>query len=373
MTGFSLKDHLFNRQKVEYLAALFASHNASFSERKFVASVMRKLPSLELKQRITLIAETLENHLSRHFPDAAVQLVESLPPRLDESKTDDDYGDFIIAPLGEFVVRNGMSREHLALSLQTLKEITQRFSMEDAVRAFIRQFPQETLRELTRWTKDSNYHVRRLVSESTRPLLPWSGRIDLPVEAALPLLNKLHADRTRYVTRSVANHLNDIAKTNPELVIQALQNWRDLARQDREELQWMTRHALRTLIKRGHAGSLCLLGFNPAPRLSLGELRISKHRLTPGETLAFTLEISALRDESLVIDYAIDFVKAGGKRSTKVFKAAKLSMKKGETRTLCKKHKLHAQATTYQLYAGKHLLTIQINGQSVVAAPFIIC
>ncbi|MDX1929613.1 MAG: DNA alkylation repair protein [Pirellulaceae bacterium] len=370
MTGFSLKDHLFNRAKVDYLAGLFTANDPAFAKREFVNQVMKALPSLELKQRIALIAEALEDHLSEHFPTAVAQIVASLPPPLDESRTDDDFGDFIFAPLGEYVVRKGATRTHLALSLSTLKELTKRFSMEDAMRTFIRQFPSETIRELTRWAKDRNYHVRRLVSESTRPLLPWSGRIDLPVETTLPLLDVLHSDRTRYVTRSVANHLNDIAKSNPELVVQALQKWHVMAKQERQELLWMTRHALRTLVKRGHADALRLLGLDPAPKLSIGAIQIAKRKLLPGDSLEFSLEITALRDECLVIDYAIEFVKAGGKRSTKVFKAAKLSLKQGESRTVYKKHKLHAQATTYQLYAGEHQLTVQINGQAVGTKSF---
>ncbi len=206
----------------------------------------RKFPSLELKQRIVWIAESLEKHLPTHFPDAAKHILRCLPPPLDPNKTDDDFGDFIFAPLGEFVVRNGASLEYLDLSLATLKEITKRFSMEDAVRAFIREFPDETMQTLTGWVHDSNYHVRRLVSESTRPLLPWSGRIDLPPERTIALLNQLHADRTRYVTRSVANHLNDIAKNHPELVVQSLSDWHRQEKQHREELMWMTRHSLRT-------------------------------------------------------------------------------------------------------------------------------
>lgn len=372
MAGFSLKDHLFNRSKVEYLAQLFEARDPSFAGRKFVSNVMKKLPNLELKQRIALIAETLEGYLSSHYPDAVARIVECLPPPLDESRTDDDFGDFIFAPLGEYIVRQGANREHLALSLEALKEITKRFSMEDALRTFLRQFPKETMRQLTRWAKDPNYHVRRLVSESTRPLLPWSGRIELTVESTLPLLDMLHADPTRYVTRSVANHLNDIAKTNPDLVVQALQKWHTLARQERQELLWMTRHALRTLVKRGHAGSLQLLGFSTTPKVSIGDVQITKLRLAPGESLEFSLEITALREEQLVIDYAIEFIKAGGKRSSKVFKAAKLSIKKGETRLVCKKHKLHAQATTYRLYAGEHRLTIQINGQPVSTKTFTI-
>lgn len=363
MTGFSLKDQLFNSSKVEYLAALFAAQNAQFGERKFIDRVMTKLLDLELKQRIAWIAEVLTDFLPTSFPDAAIQIVNSLPPPLDENKTDDDFGDFIFAPLGEYVVRYGKQKEQVGTSLKTLKELTKRFSMEDSLRYFIRQHPQETLKELTEWCSDRNYHVRRLVSESTRPLLPWSGRIDLTPDITLPLLDRLHSDTTRYVTRSVANHLNDIAKSQPDLVVQTLKKWQDQQRQNSDELLWMTRHALRTLVKQGHADSLLLLGFSTTPKIHCGQLRLANRTLQMGDFLDFSLEITAEGDESLVIDYAIDFVKAGGKRSVKVYKATKLKIKTGDTLTVSKKHKLHAQATTYQLYPGEHHLTIQINGQ----------
>jgi hypothetical protein len=42
----------------------------------------------------------------------------------------------------------------------------------------------------------------------------------------LPLLDALHADPTRFVTRSVANHLNDIAKIAPERVLAPLADWK---------------------------------------------------------------------------------------------------------------------------------------------------
>jgi hypothetical protein len=192
------------------------------------------------------------------------------------------------------------------------------------------------------------------------------------VETALPLLTKLHADKTRYVTRSVANHLNDIAKTHPELVVETLSGWHSLAKQDHTELRWMTRHALRTLIKRGHAGSLSLLGFNPEPKILVQALRLRKSKLSPGDILEFSVDLMAHQAELLVIDYQIEFVKANGKRTAKVFKATQLKLRKGESETVTKRHKLLANATTFKLYPGKHSLTIQINGKRTRSVYFMI-
>ena len=114
----------------------------------------------------------MEEFLPADFDEATQYIVDALPPPLDPKKADDDFGDFIFAPLGEFVARNGLEKKRLRKSLQTLKEITQRFSMEDAIRRFINAFPEPTMRELAKWSKHKNYHVRRLVTEGTRPLLP---------------------------------------------------------------------------------------------------------------------------------------------------------------------------------------------------------
>ncbi len=123
-TNFSLKDELFNRERVQYLSDLFAQSDASFDSKRFVASVMKDLKSLELKQRIVHIAARLEESLDPDFRVAAKQIVAALPPPLDPMLSDDDFGDFIFAPLGEYVVRNGLSRKHRALSMRTLKHLT---------------------------------------------------------------------------------------------------------------------------------------------------------------------------------------------------------------------------------------------------------
>lgn len=238
--SFSLKDQLFNRERIEFLADRFSASQPDFDRARFVADAIKGLSALELKQRIVHLAACLERVLAVDFRQAAGQIVAALPPPLDPTKTDDDFGDFIFAPLGEFVVRNGLTKQHLKLSLRTLREITMRFSMEDAIRSFINNWPDEVFCTLEKWSTDSNYHVRRLVSEGTRPRLPWSGRLTTNFDRALPLLDQLHADPTRYVTRSVANHLNDIAKIDPPTVLRTIKRWRQQMMQRPAELEWMT-------------------------------------------------------------------------------------------------------------------------------------
>jgi len=362
--NFSLKDALFNRNRVEYLADLFATADPDFDSSGFIRDTMKPLTQLELKARIVHIAATLERYLAADYASASLQIMAALPPPLDPEKTDDDFGDFIFAPLGEFVVRNGMEKRHVKLSLKTLKAITQRFSMEDAIRAFIITHTDATWRELEKWATDEHYHVRRLVSEGTRAMLPWSKRLSIDIAKPLPLLDALHADATRYVTRSVANHLNDIAKTRPKLVLERLAAWKKANQQCSNELQWMCKHALRTLVKQGDPKALRFLGFRPNPGIEVAQFDLQSDTLKPGQAIEMSFTVTARRDEPLIVDYVIDFVKANGSLAPKVHKLKQLRLSKGESATIQKRHVLRANATMYTLYPGTHFVTLQINGKS---------
>lgn len=367
---FSLKDHLFNRQSVTYLSQLLASQSPEFDQKGFVRQVMKTLPNLELKQRISHIAATLERFLPSDFRVTARQITAALPPPLDPTRTDDDFGDFIFAPLGEWVTRNGQQKSRLKRSLQTLHALTQRFSMEFALREFLRAFPAETLNQLQQWTADPHYHVRRLASEATRPALPWAPRLELPPLSLLPLLDPLHADPTRFVTRSVANHLNDVSKIDADAVLQTLGRWRAERRQNPAELQWICQHALRTLVKQGHVPALQFLGFSDRPPIRLVRYELLTPVVVMNEALIFELELVAEQAAALIIDYEIDFQKANNKRSSKVHKLKQVRLARGESIVVRKRHVLRSNATTYTLYPGQHHVGLQINGQILGRGSF---
>jgi 3-methyladenine DNA glycosylase AlkC len=255
----ALKDRLFNRAKVTRLASELSSAHRGFAAAEFIEEVMSRLHELELKQRIAWITDCLENQLPRDYRRAVNVMVRALPAPCDPDRLDGDFGDFIYAPYSEYVARHGCTRDDLGFSLAALREITTRFSAEFAVRAFINAFPDETLTTLAEWTTDEHYHVRRLCSEGTRPRLPWAGLLATPPHYAIPLLDHLYTDATRFVTRSVANHVNDISKVEPDLAMDTLQRWRGSGRQRAMELDYIVRHATRTLAKQRNARALDLL------------------------------------------------------------------------------------------------------------------
>ncbi|GHF47205.1 hypothetical protein [Seohaeicola zhoushanensis] len=363
-SGYSLKDQLFNRDKVRWLAGRFAALDGA----EFEAAVMARLPELELKQRIDWIARCLVERLPPELPEAAPHLLAALPPPLDPSRRDDDFGDFIIAPLGEAVVALGLEA-HPELSLDLLAELTQRFSMEYAIRPFLNRWPEITLRRMAGWARHEHYHVRRLVSEGTRPRLPWGMGIGLDISAPLPLLDALHGDPARFVTRSVANHLNDIAKKAPDLAMDQLAAWRAEARQEAAELDWMTRHALRGLVKEGHPRALAMLGFAAGGDLDC-RLDLGSDTLRIGDALEITCELASPTAQPVLVDYVLHFARPDGKTRRKVFKLKQSVTVPGLPLVLAKRHPLKGDATTFTLHPGRHRVELQVNGTVRAEAAF---
>ena len=365
-----LKDILFSKVKVEQIAGEINRAHSSFKRNEFVRDVVAKFPILELKARITWIAECLKRYLPSDYKRAVGILIKALPAPNDPELSDDDFGDFIYAPYTEFVAKNGCTKERLQLSLNALYEMTQRFSAEDSIRYFINAFPKETLKELLQWTIDSHYHVRRLCSEGTRPKLPWSQKINIPIAAPLPILDKLFCDKTRFVTRSVANHINDVSKIDPDLVIGVLTKWQKSGKQNLEEMAYIVRHALRTLVKQGNPKAMKMLGFHPLPRVSLSRFSVPK-QVRMNTTLEFSFAIKSEKDASVLIDYILYFQNKVGKlNSKKVFKLTKLVLEKNKPVVVSKHHMLRKLMTTRALYPGRHEIEIQVNGRQIAKKSF---
>jgi len=360
---FSLKDELFNPQKVHKIASEIKEVYDLFKQDKFEKEVIEKFDELELKERISHISVMFKKYLPSDYVEATNILLESLPLELDPKKTDDDFGEFIYASYSDFVVTFGCNEKHLEFSLQALREMTKRFTIEYAIRDFINQFPTESFEMLKACSLSENYHERRLASEGCRPKLPWGKKLSISHTKPMSLLDTLYKDKTRFVTRSVANHLNDIAKIDASLVIEKLKEWKVSKKQDEKEMQFILSHSLRTLLKNGNVEALALLGYNPNPAIEIKNFKTESLKVKVGESLEFSFEIESKKNESLMVDYVLYFQTKAGKLNPKVHKIKKLNLKSSEIRTISKKHPFKANMTTRKLYAGEHKLVLQINGQ----------
>ena len=365
---FLLKDHLFNPRTVGQLAAEYAAGIPGFDGERFAQEALSGFAERELLQRLEWMADCLEPQLAPDFPTMADQLQAAMPAPLDPMRTDDDFGQFIHALPGILAVRHGLE-DHRERALDLLYEATKRFSMEFYIRPFLNRWPDETLARLQVWAEDDHYHVRRLVSEGTRPRLPWAKAVRLGTEQTLPLLERLHGDPTRFVTRSVANHLNDIAKKQPDLVCETLKRWRDTDAQQKKEMGWMTRHALRTLIKDGHPGALSLLGYRgDVPVQATLDLGGRAYRI--GDRFRVACSLTCAQELPVIVDYRLVFHRPGGKSAEKVFKLKSGQIMEGKALELAKQHHLKGDATTFTLHPGPHEVILQVNGKDVARAGF---
>jgi len=367
--SFSLKDQLFNQDKVDYLAHLIMQVQPEFDKVAFSKKVLNAFPTLELKERIAHISLCLHEHLATDYLTAVDVILKALPAELDPEKTDDDFGDFIFSPLSLYVATYGCEKRYLDVSLGALKELTKRFSAEFSIRFFINAFPAETLAFLQDCATDKNSHVRRLASEGSRPKLPWAQKLKIHYREPLDILNTLFADKTRFVTRSVANHLNDISKLEPELVIQTLKVWQTSKKQTDKEMAFITKHALRSLIKQGHPEAFKLIGYGEKPDINILEFSSKTEKVKVGEAFEFSFKLHSNKKQKLSIDYIMHFASQNKKESKKVFKLKQLELAKDEVIVLTKKHPMRLM-TTKRLYEGVHRVTLQINGTAFDAIEF---
>jgi len=361
-----------NENVISTLGGIFSRVSPEFNNDIFTELASQSLDKLELKQRVMQLRDALDATLPTNIDQRCAVLVASLHPSEDTDRdqvkfSDEGASGFAVWPLTELVSHCGMA--YPEQSLAVLKEMTKRFSAEFAVRPFLVEHETLTLRVFQAWTMDENRHVRRLVSEGSRPRLPWGMRlhnfVDNPAPL-MPLLEALKDDPEEYVRRSVANNLNDIAKDHPGTVVNTAEEWIKDAGKPRIKL---LKHACRSLIKNGNSDALGLFGYS-AVGSATAEMQITSPVVRYGESLEFMLSLTGLEPgANLVIDYVVHFVKANGSTSPKVFKWMDKQAVKSSTLTAARKHAIKP-ITTRKYYPGTHALEIKVNGVSLAMAEF---
>ena len=345
-----------------------------FDAQRFTALAVPGLEALEMKARALHICAALEATLPADF-HAAADLIEAAlaPPEAGVNMgqlvgIETGLRGWILWPVGEYVARRGLHQPARALSL--LHALTQRFTAEFAIRPFIVTHPDLVFQTLATWCHDPSPHVRRLVSEGSRPRLPWGLQLKALIKdpsQTLPLLRTLQDDPSDYVRRSVANHLNDIAKDHPGLIAAWLEEHLPQASPQRRAL---LKHASRTLIKRGDAPVLRAWGLANGLR-GQATLALDPPRVSVGETVSLTLQLRSTspRKQRLAIDYAVHHVMARGGTSARVFKGWQIELAPYAELVLTRRHSMKA-VTTRRYHPGDHLVTVQANGRKVAEAAF---
>jgi 3-methyladenine DNA glycosylase AlkC len=368
--------NLLNPALVQAMAQHLHRVAPAFDAAGFQAQALPGLETLEMKARSLQIAAALEATLPADFDQAAGWLETALAPPWAGDRLGSDHPllhgleGWALWPVGEFVARRGRAQPERALA--TLHALTQRFTAEFAIRPYIAEHPALAFSTLQRWVADPSAHVRRLVSEGSRPRLPWGLQLKALVAdpaPTAPLLLALQDDPSEYVRRSVANHLNDIAKDHPQRVADWLDQHLPGAPEPRRRL---LRHASRSLLKQGHPRVLAAWGLGQAFQGELA-LTLQPSALRVGDVLQLRVALHSHGQvsQTLAIDYAVHHVKANGSLSPKVFKGWHLQLAPGERRVLEKAHSMKA-VTTRRYHAGEHAVELLVNGQPLAQQPFVL-
>lgn len=352
-----LKDMYSEAFLREFGDKVYAVYHA-FEREEFFAAVMDDTwEELALKARMRRISEALGRYLPERYEEALDVLF-----ALSEVCTGFPY---LFFP--DFVEIHGQADEHWDLSMKALERFTQGSSAEFAIRHFLLRDPERAMRQMMIWSKHPSEHVRRLASEGCRPRLPWGVALTMfkrDPAPVLPVLEQLKEDSSLYVRKSVANNLNDIAKDHPSIVLETARRWKGV----HPDTDWIIRHGCRTMVRKADPEIMDIFGYteDAASFVTSAMLTVEPTRLTIGEKceLQYALRVREGEQVRIRIEYGIEFVKAKGQTSRKLFLLSDKTVS-GGTRLSAKRQHSWADLTTRRHYPGEHRIVLLVNGCEV--------
>ncbi|MDR0323895.1 MAG: DNA alkylation repair protein [Treponema sp.] len=345
------KDRL-NHKSLSEIALAVQSVYKTFKVDEFLKSTMDETwEKLELLARGRKITMSLGKYLPADYSKALVILEKAIAGH---------SSDFLNFCLPDFVEVFGQDKENWDLSINALEKNTENASSELAVRPFIIKDEKRMMARMYVWSKHENEHIRRLASEGCRPALPWAiglTKYKKDPTPILPILEQLKTDPSPYVRKSVANNLNDISKTHPDLVVKLAKKWYG----KNEDTNWIVKHACRTLLKKGNRDVLAIFGLDDVASVDVDKFALGAKSVSIGKDITFSFVIFTKKAVKVRLEYGIDFVKSNGKRNRKIFQISEISLKANEKKIYTKKHSF-ADLSTRKHYPGIHSITLIVNG-----------
>lgn len=348
----------FNKEFVAKLSEAVATVYTQLDVAGFQKAVINnEWEDRELKDRMRYISVCLGDFLPEFTK--AVKLLMQVAHQ---------FGDFTSMVFADFVEVYGL--EHPDESLDALELFTKYSSSEFAIRPFIIRYEEKAMGRMLAWSKDENHHVRRLSSEGCRPRLPWA--MALPKykndpSRILEILKNLRDDESEYVRKSVANNINDITKDNPAVALKLSKSWYGKS----QHTNWIIKHGLRTLLKKGNEEALKIFGFKEKVNIKVSAIQLSDRKIKMGDALKFSFEM-ANEDPELSffkIGFVVGYMKSSGKVSEKIFHVSEKDFGPRETVSFNKKLSFK-DLSTRKHYPGKHYIYVVVNGNAFVKEEF---
>ena len=355
-----IKDKYYNYNSLSELAFRLKDVYPSFQADKFVSDVMDDdWDALELKARVRRISINLGVYLPSEY-EQAIGVIDNVV-----ASYPDGYNDYSLVYFPDFVEVYGQDERHWDLSISALERYTICSTSEFAVRPFIINNEERMMRQMALWAKHDNEHVRRLASEGCRPQLPWGQALTSFKNDPSPvigILEQLKADPSLYVRKSVANNLNDISKTHPDLVVKIARDWYG----KNEYTDWIVKHGCRTLLKKGNKDVLSVFGFADTDCIIVDGFELGAQSVSIGENMTFYFRIKAKSAVRVRLEYCIHYIKANGRRNRKIFQISETSLEENQEKKYKKTHSF-ADLSTRRHNPGIHSITLIVNGAEAVS------
>ncbi|MFK4769904.1 DNA alkylation repair protein [Rhizobium sp. ZW T2_16] len=354
-----LLKEIFNRDRLSHFAREISTIHPAFDGERFLQFASEGLDDLSIMQRLRQVAVSFHATLPGPY-EKNIEILWDLAPRINHG--------FASITLPEYVALYG--QDHFDLSMKALAFFTRFGSSEFAIRHFLLKDMPRTLAMMQNWSMDENEHVRRLSSEGCRPRLPWSFQLKHLIadpSPVTPILENLKSDPSLYVRKSVANHLNDITKNHPGWVLTKLSHWD----QSDARTAWITKQALRTLIKKGDTRALHVFGAGHKAEIKVDTFTVTPSSLSLGGAVHITAKLTSTgtAPQKLVIDYAVHYVKKTGGTSKKVFKWKELTLAPHAGADLTITRPIR-NFTTRIHYPGRHVVELVVNGEVLGETAF---
>lgn len=360
-------DEMISQDTAERLVEALEATGTSGPLRQ-LRTAAAELADLGLRARVDTLADALLADVGADYGELA-ELVRTA------RTTAVDFSGWMIWPVTTAVADRAVSEGTAAAfddAMDLLAELTGLLTSEFAVRTLLRHDLDRALARIIGWSTSQDEQVRRLATEGTRPYLPWAIRVpDLTHRrgATAPILDALYRDPSEYVRRSVANHLNDLSRDDPDLVVRLAAQW--LADAD-ENTAWVVRHGLRTLIKRGDPGALAVLGFSaPADSVEIDGPHLDARAVAIGGSIELRARIRNVGTEAvrLAIDYVVHHHRPTGVQAAKVFKLTTATLQPGKEIQVRRGHSFRV-ITTRRYHPGPHGISLQVNGVATATVSF---
>ena len=358
--------NIYNKKFINEYCSILTKCVDDFDTISFTKTIFTsKWEQLELKERMRHITYALNSHIKGGFKNQVNVLLKSIAEMKSIGRKETSI-EFMFLP--DFIEVYGIN--DIKTSIYAMEKITQFTSCEFAVRPFIIKYPELMIPQMKKWSKHTEATVRRLATEGCRPRLPWAMAIPFLKEnpkPILPILEHLKNDISESVRRSVANNLNDISKDNPKIVLYLAKKWNGQS----VEIDWLVKHACRTLLKQGSSEVMQLFGFGSVNQIAIQNFQVNTPTVKIGDALEFEFDLKNKAKQSLKLrlEYGLYYQKANRTLAKKVFKISEKEYSENSNTKITRKQSFKI-ITTRKFHLGKHQVSIIINGQEFSSLDF---